>query len=128
MRSEQILMQILRNPISDVYKRQSNIRRAGEQIMAHLYNEETIAQAINTKWAGKTVRFAIETDSTNSWIKRLAKDRKVLRTKQHRQRQRQPYPAEGHGRQLPMAQSAAKDAGGGSQPYLPYPEIGRAHV
>ena len=47
--------------------------------------------------------------------------RKVLRSKQHRQRQRQPYPAEGHGRQLPMAQSAAKDAGGGSQPYLPYP-------
>ena len=44
--------------------------------------------------------------------------RKVLRSKQHRQHQRQPYPAEGHGRQLPMAQSAAKDAGGGSQPYL----------
>ncbi len=33
----------------------ANIRRAGEQIMAHLYNEETISQAINTKWAGKTV-------------------------------------------------------------------------
>ena len=42
--------------------------------MAHLYNEETISQAINTKWAGKTVHFAKETDSTNSWIKRLAKD------------------------------------------------------
>lgn len=41
--------------------------------MAHLYNEETISQAINTKWAGKTVHFAKETDSTNSWIKRLAK-------------------------------------------------------
>ena len=26
--------------------------------MAHLYNEETISQAINTKWAGKTVHFA----------------------------------------------------------------------
>ena len=35
--------------------------------MAHLYNEETISQAINTKWAGKTVHFAKETDSTNSW-------------------------------------------------------------
>ena len=42
--------------------------------MAYLYNEETISQAINTKWAGKTVHFAKETDSTNSWIKRLAKD------------------------------------------------------
>ena len=41
--------------------------------MAHLYNEETISQAINTKWAGKTVHFAKETDSTNSWIKRLAR-------------------------------------------------------
>lgn len=37
--------------------------------MAHLYNEETISQAIDTKWAGKTVHFAKETDSTNSWIK-----------------------------------------------------------
>ena len=44
--------------------------------MAHLYNEETISQVINTKWAGKTVHFAKETDSTNSWIKRLAKDGK----------------------------------------------------
>ena len=26
--------------------------------MAHLYNEETISQAIDTKWAGKTVHFA----------------------------------------------------------------------
>ena len=33
--------------------------------MAHLYNEETISQAIDTKWAGKTVHFAKETDSTN---------------------------------------------------------------
>ena len=38
--------------------------------MAHLYNEETISQAINTKWAGKTVHFARETDSTNLWGKR----------------------------------------------------------
>ena len=36
--------------------------------MAYLYNEETISQAIDTKWAGKTVHFAKETDSTNSWI------------------------------------------------------------
>ena len=42
--------------------------------MAHLYNEETISQAIDTKWAGKTVHFAKETDSTNLWIKRLAKE------------------------------------------------------
>ena len=41
--------------------------------MAHLYNEETISQAIDTKWAGKTVHFAKETDSTNTWIKRLEK-------------------------------------------------------
>ena len=38
------------------------------------YNEETISQAIHTKWAGKTVHFARETDSTNAWIKRLAKE------------------------------------------------------
>ena len=48
--------------------------------MAHLYNEETISQAIDTKWAGKTVHFAKETDSTNSWIKRLAKDADVIYT------------------------------------------------
>ena len=42
--------------------------------MAHLYNEETISQAINTKWAGKTVHFAKETDSTNEWIKKLSKE------------------------------------------------------
>ena len=38
--------------------------------MAHLYNEETISQAIDTKWAGKTVHFAREIDSTNLWGKR----------------------------------------------------------
>ena len=39
-----------------------------------IYNETTIADQIHTKWAGKTVHFARETDSTNSWIKRLAKE------------------------------------------------------
>ena len=42
--------------------------------MEGLYNEETISEAIHTKWAGKTVHFAKETDSTNSWIKKLAKE------------------------------------------------------
>ena len=28
-----------------------------------IYNEETISKEINTKWAGKTVHFAKETDS-----------------------------------------------------------------
>ena len=42
--------------------------------MAELFNEEIISQATHTKWAGKTVHFAKETDSTNSWIKRLAKN------------------------------------------------------
>ena len=36
--------------------------------------ETTIADQIHTKWAGKTVHFARETDSTNLWIKRLAKE------------------------------------------------------
>lgn len=36
------------------------------------FNEKTISNAIHTKWAGKTVHFAEETDSTNEWIKRLA--------------------------------------------------------
>ena len=39
-----------------------------------IYNETTIADQIQTKWAGKTVHFARETDSTNLWIKRLAKE------------------------------------------------------
>ena len=45
--------------------------------MAHLYNEETISQAINTKWAGKTVHFAKETDysyPTSTPQNRLAKN------------------------------------------------------
>lgn len=37
------------------------------------YNETSIAKAIQTKWAGQTVHFAVETDSTNEWMKRLAK-------------------------------------------------------
>lgn len=39
-----------------------------------LYNEETISKAIHTKWAGKTVHFARETDSTNTWAKMLARE------------------------------------------------------
>ena len=39
-----------------------------------IYNETTIVDQIHTKWAGKTVHFARETDSTNLWIKRLAKE------------------------------------------------------
>ena len=39
-----------------------------------IYNETTIADQIHTKWAGKTVHFARATDSTNLWIKRLAKE------------------------------------------------------
>ena len=39
-----------------------------------IYNETTIADQIHTKWAGKTVHFAREMDSTNLWIKRLAKE------------------------------------------------------
>ena len=42
--------------------------------MGSIYNETTIADQIHTKWAGKTVHFARETDSTNLWIKRLAKE------------------------------------------------------
>lgn len=39
-----------------------------------LYNEETILQAIHTKWAGNTVHFAKKTDSTNLWAKSLARE------------------------------------------------------
>jgi BirA family biotin operon repressor/biotin-[acetyl-CoA-carboxylase] ligase len=38
------------------------------------FDQNTILQAIQTKWAGKTVHFAKETDSTNLWIKKLAKE------------------------------------------------------
>lgn len=39
-----------------------------------LYNEETISKAIHTKWAGKTVHFVKNTDSTNLLAKKLAKE------------------------------------------------------
>ena len=38
------------------------------------YNETTISEAIHTKWAGKTVHFAVELDSTNEWLKRMPKE------------------------------------------------------
>ena len=38
------------------------------------YDQETISNAIHTKWAGKTVHFARETDSTNIWAKALARE------------------------------------------------------
>ena len=45
-----------------------------EIVTGSIYNETTIADQIHTKWAGKTVHFARETDSTNLWDKRLAKE------------------------------------------------------
>ena len=45
-----------------------------EIVTGSIYNETTITDQIHTKWAGKTVHFAKETDSTNLWIKRLAKE------------------------------------------------------
>ena len=45
-----------------------------EMVTGSIYNETTIADQIHTKWAGKTVHFARKTDSTNLWIKRLAKE------------------------------------------------------
>ena len=45
-----------------------------EIVTGSIYNETTIADQIHTKWVGKTVHFARETDSTNLWIKRLAKE------------------------------------------------------
>ena len=45
-----------------------------EIVTGSIYNETTIADQIHTKWAGKTVHFARETDSTSLWIKRLAKE------------------------------------------------------
>ena len=45
-----------------------------EIVTGSIYNETTIADQIHTKWAGKTVHFARETDSANLWIKRLAKE------------------------------------------------------
>ena len=45
-----------------------------EIVTGSIYNETTIADQIHTKWAGKTVHFVRETDSTNLWIKRLAEE------------------------------------------------------
>ena len=45
-----------------------------EIVTGSIYNETTIADQIHTKRAGKTVHFAREIDSTNLWIKRLAKE------------------------------------------------------
>ena len=42
--------------------------------MINGYNQETISNAIHTKWAGKTVHFAKETDSTNEWVKKLSRE------------------------------------------------------
>ena len=39
-----------------------------------VYSKETISNEIHTKWAGKTVHFAKETDSTNEWCKRMSKE------------------------------------------------------
>lgn len=38
------------------------------------FDEKTISDAIHTKWAGKTVHFVEEVDSTNEWAKKLGKD------------------------------------------------------
>ncbi|MDO4273765.1 MAG: biotin--[acetyl-CoA-carboxylase] ligase [Eubacteriales bacterium] len=42
--------------------------------MSALYNQDTISQEIHTKWAGKTVHFVKETDSTNILAKTLARE------------------------------------------------------
>lgn len=36
------------------------------------YDQNTILQAVHTKWAGNTVHFVNETDSTNNWVRTLA--------------------------------------------------------
>lgn len=41
------------------------------------FDQQTITEAIHTKWAGKTVHFAKETDSTNEWAKRLGREGEV---------------------------------------------------
>lgn len=42
-------------------------------MMETAYNQTTISNAIHTRWTGKTVHFAKETDSTNLWVKALAR-------------------------------------------------------
>ena len=50
-------------------------KKTNEEVLKKdAYNETTIADQIHTKWAGKTVHFARKMDSTNLWIKRLAKE------------------------------------------------------
>lgn len=39
-----------------------------------MFDQKTISNAIHTKWAGKTVHFAKEVDSTNEWAKKLGKE------------------------------------------------------
>ena len=48
-------------------------------MMETAYNQTTISNAIHTKWTGKTVHFAKETNSTNLWVKALAKRRSAGR-------------------------------------------------
>ena len=43
-----------------------------------MYDQETILKEIRTKWAGKTVHFAKETDSTNEWAKRLSQEARLM--------------------------------------------------
>lgn len=38
------------------------------------FDRDTILQALHTEWAGKTVHFAVQTDSTNELGKRLARE------------------------------------------------------
>ena len=38
-----------------------------------MYDQNTITEAVHTKWAGKTVHFVKETDSTNEWAKQLSR-------------------------------------------------------
>lgn len=42
--------------------------------MMYPYDEKTILKEIRTKWAGKTVHFVKETDSTNEWAKKLSQE------------------------------------------------------
>ncbi len=42
-----------------------------------MFNQTTILHAVHTKWAGKTVHFAEDVDSTNEWAKRLGKEGEV---------------------------------------------------
>ena len=39
-----------------------------------MYDQNTISKAMQTEWAGKTVHFVRETDSTNEWAKRLSRE------------------------------------------------------